>query len=823
MTESDLFEYNQLCNNIQHTDRSVRQNSLKKLLELCSSKNTEQEAAILFDHFHLHIIKCYADKFESCRCLAVEIMSSLLDTLPDNEFYIDIVVPVIARRVGQKEIIEESEELRLQLVQQLQQIIDKFPANELKGDRLKTSYNDIIDVLLKTLRDPYVNIQRECCSMLKSLANATPSFHCRAESLADPLIVLLKHRQWLSRAAALSALGVLAVNIPNGEAVVKIIVSVSPLLMDSMPQIRKECGLVGCHWLLKLRDRYSFFERIIPLVLCCLNDDHQYIRDDIQGLWEQCGRQYFNENENELSKIELVDYHPVKYPPGVQRPTLGCRAVVQRSLRVTSIILKEIIDWKEEVRLHSLKLLWQVVLHSEKAFTSKFIEILPTLSMSCMDEVLPVANEAIKVAELIGMLMDYDSWIGFALEGLQKTPNLGVLKCFAALYTGAEIDKAKDLHRIATILLDTNICHSVNSKYQETLLRFVDLLVGLFLNRPIEADAQNLSLSDAKGTEECLYTIIVKITALAEGNESLQELGKEILVKLAGDTLTVPRLHSKYMGRVIDSIEDLDSENSELSDVIILLHGLIILGGFQKEYLESMKKAIGLILDHATPSAKIKIFAAISKSMLNWSTTVDLPQSESFELLRKFVTDIIEPTLIWKAGRNSESLRAMATTALYSMSEGIGTKCPIFPELATSFVSLIEDHNVVTRAYAVRCMKNSTAFPMEQLKPIVYAILSRLDDPSAEVRLYAAQCIGELKLKVDAATDTDSWKIVAKHVFDSLILHLDGPEINFRKTLLDSMDKLTENETNAAVFRSIIAQLPASHPYLKELRDLSEK
>lgn len=62
--------------------------------------------------------------------------------------------------------------------------------------------------------------------------------------------------------------GVLAVNIQNGEAVVKIIVSVSPLLMDSMPQIREECGKVGSHWLLKLRDRYSFFERILPLVLC---------------------------------------------------------------------------------------------------------------------------------------------------------------------------------------------------------------------------------------------------------------------------------------------------------------------------------------------------------------------------------------------------------------------------------------------------------------------------------------------------------------------------------------------------------------------------
>lgn len=207
MNESQIIELNQLCNNIQNADRSVRQNSLKKLLDLSATEQTAEQVVLLFDQAYLHIIKCYADKYESCRCLAVEIISNLLRTLPENGYYVEVIVPVIVRRIGQKEIIEDSEELRLQLVQQLLQIIDKFAVNELKGDQLKNSYNDIIDVLLKTLRDPYVNVQRECCSIVRSLANATPSFHCRAESLADPLIMLLKHRQWLSRIEAIKALG----------------------------------------------------------------------------------------------------------------------------------------------------------------------------------------------------------------------------------------------------------------------------------------------------------------------------------------------------------------------------------------------------------------------------------------------------------------------------------------------------------------------------------------------------------------------------------------------------------------------------------------
>lgn len=51
--------------------------------------------------------------------------------------------PVIARRIGQKEII--GEESILQLVQQLMQIINKFAATELNGDKLMKSYNDIGD------------------------------------------------------------------------------------------------------------------------------------------------------------------------------------------------------------------------------------------------------------------------------------------------------------------------------------------------------------------------------------------------------------------------------------------------------------------------------------------------------------------------------------------------------------------------------------------------------------------------------------------------------------------------------------------------------
>ena len=45
-----------------------------------------------------------------------------------------------------------------------------------------------------------------------------------------------------------------------------------------------------------------------------LTDDFEETRNEIIEKWEECGRQYFLENENELAKLELIDHLPNNYP-----------------------------------------------------------------------------------------------------------------------------------------------------------------------------------------------------------------------------------------------------------------------------------------------------------------------------------------------------------------------------------------------------------------------------------------------------------------------------------------------------------------------------
>lgn len=789
------FQLELHCKQIQSNERSVRQKSLQTLLDHCTNSQQQAEAGEgsgadatkLFDLCYLPLIKCYADQFESCRNLAADIVSALLHLLPStNSFYAETIVPVLVRRLGQTEIIEDSEEMRLCLIEQLFLIVTKYGNSGVDGggtDLLLKSYNNIVDILVKTLRDPYPMVQRRCCTIVNALAIATPAFHTRAENLAAPLLVQLTHRQSPNRIAAVDALGTVAMHIANGDLIAKIIVSISPLLMDDMPNVRRECGRVGCRWLLQLRDRYSFFERILPLVLCCLDDNCPETCTEIGELWLKCGRQYYEENENELSKLEVIDHDAAaaatsNYPANVQRPSLGCRAIVQRSLRVCSIVLREMTDWKDDVRLHSLKLLWQIVLHAEQTLTAKFIEINPVLGRYCADDSEPaISAEAVRVAALMGKLLVYKTWIDHALDRLKATPTLGYLRAFTAMYKESN-DAQKDVGQLADILVMPSICHSLHENYQRVLLELTEHLLGLHAAAIDAAD---------KSAERNLYIVIVKVIACADQNvdDGIATFGARLLEKLCSGDDTPAVLHARYLGAIIDAIDGLDTANSESAEPIILLHGLITLCGFQAAYLPNLTAAILLVIEHGHPTGKIKIFSGISIAALSWSETIAAKATVSIELLRKFLDDCILPQLIWHAGRSAESLRAIGTTALCSWSMGAAAEAAkIFSDLAVHFTQLVEDNCVVTRACALRCLLVADSIAVEQLKPLSLGVLSRLDDPSSEVRDYAVQALSLLRPRFVHDYDRDTWETTVKHLLATMLLHLDSPEIKMQQRVI---------------------------------------
>lgn len=346
-----------------------------------------------------------------------------------------------------------------------------------------------------------------------------------------------------------------------------------------------------------------------------MKDDFHDIREEVSAQFVRCGEKYFEENEKELQKIELIDHEfPCSnYTETVckQRPTLGCRALVQRSLRMIVIIVKEMLDWKESVRLHSLKLLWEVVLFAEKAFTCKFMEVFPTLAKTCQDDDKSVVEEAQRVAYLMGRLLDYENWMEHAIRDIKKFPSiLGILRCFNSLFAGAELrDKQNSVEEIAKLISTTEMCHNLNDCYQSALLDLIEQLVDIHLEKV------DLTVSAEPNEEEkYLFEVLVKTVALSNAHEhdEIGTCGQHLYERFCRGDKNRVILQGKYMKHVIEDIEDLDCEHSERSERIVMLFGLIKLCGFQMEYFESIQTAVEMVLENSSANAKIKILSAVS-------------------------------------------------------------------------------------------------------------------------------------------------------------------------------------------------------------------
>lgn len=172
--------------------------------------------------------------------------------------------------MGRAELVEQSEEMRLQWLEQIKEIVQRYAITQDDStDYLLKVYNDLMDILKKSLTDPFPVAQRETCDIIQLLSTATPSFHYQAETLVKPLLLMLKHKQSANRTVAIATLGTICQHITtNSECILNVLTELRLMLLDSIPAVRRECGRVGGQMMLKLRDRYSHFDKILPLVLC---------------------------------------------------------------------------------------------------------------------------------------------------------------------------------------------------------------------------------------------------------------------------------------------------------------------------------------------------------------------------------------------------------------------------------------------------------------------------------------------------------------------------------------------------------------------------
>lgn len=99
----------------------------------------------------------------------------------------------------------------------------------------------------------------------------------QSESLIGPLMQTISHQHWKVRVAVIEATGTV-IQFGNGASVDDVLSHFAQRLFDDVPQVRQAVTSVVGGWLLNLRDRYSFFHKLTPLLLSSFSDEMPEVR-----------------------------------------------------------------------------------------------------------------------------------------------------------------------------------------------------------------------------------------------------------------------------------------------------------------------------------------------------------------------------------------------------------------------------------------------------------------------------------------------------------------------------------------------------------------
>ncbi|XP_038843170.1 dynein assembly factor 5, axonemal, partial [Salvelinus namaycush] len=403
------------------------------------------------------LLKCLSDPMERCRETAIHMLGDFIRCVPQPEDSLPYLMPALTQRLGGKEILEPAEELRLSMVEVLTLTV------EVCGRHLAPYLDDMMKILQRTIVDPFPDVKRESCKCTVHFAKSVPEhFHMQAESLVKPLMQTISHQHSRVRVSTIEATGAV-IQYGTGKNVDDVLSHLAQRLFDDSPQVRKAVTVVVGDWLLHLRDRYSYFHKLIPLLLSSLSDDIPEISQRAADLWRQTGALWEQENEDDLKdKMDFLLTPPDLYPAGVARPGLGCRELVVRNLsNLLPALARDVVDWVAGTRVKTAQLLYALLLHAEDHCTQHLQLLLSTLYRACNDPESDVVTNCLRSAKLLGTFVSPEVFLKLLLVHLE-TPSSSPhtpLMVLAAVLGGCSGDLLKPhLQKIADTLVQPDVC-----------------------------------------------------------------------------------------------------------------------------------------------------------------------------------------------------------------------------------------------------------------------------------------------------------------------------------------------------------------------------
>ncbi|XP_072337666.1 dynein axonemal assembly factor 5 [Scyliorhinus torazame] len=722
-----------------------------------------------------------SDPAERCRELAALTLADFLRAVPRPFEALPQLIPTAVQRLGQQDVTEPAEELRLVLLQLLVLTV------EVCGRKLASYLEDMVKILQRTIVDPFPEVKKMSCECAAKYAKCTPeTFHMQSESLIKPLMQTISHQHSKVRVAVIQATGTV-IQYGNGKSVDDVLSHLAQRLFDDTPQVRQAVTEVVGSWLLELRDRYSYFYKLIPLLLSSCSDEIPCIRELATDYWRKIGLQWQQENEDDLKdKLDWSAQLSIRYPAGVERPCLGCRELVFRNLsKVLPAVSRDMTDWVPATRVKASQLLILLLLHAEDHITQHMELLLSTMYRSCSDEETSVVQNSVKAAELIGTFVDPDVFLKLILTALEKSASTAHLIVLSAVIRGSSVQV---LHphvlRIGATLAMPDTCQaSQKVEYLEHLLGCVQILITVCGKQCSEINLP-------------LLKVLVTIASLMPDQELENKVEKTLTSLAAAQNLdNFLDLYRQHISELIGWVADQQHQWTNYSvqhlqfETIIIQSGPV-LGESLHEVFPVLKTCLQPNRD---PEMRLKVFTMLSKLLLNANETLD-SQGHFSSYLEMLVRDILVPNLLWHAGRTAAAIRTTAVSCLWALLHSkmitLEQALGVYEDLMPKVIAALDEDSKMTRLLACRIVSSilkvcGNHLNPDELNKLYPELLKRLDDGSDEVRIAAAKALSVWFQCAGILNDQSLMKNHLEFLYRGLLVHLDDPESNIQKLLLD--------------------------------------
>ena len=706
--------------------------------------------------------------------MCIELVTDLVNIVPTPEEALPYLMPVVVMRLGDKEIVEESEEVRLLLVNLLLAVIDKCPAKS-----LNLYLDDYVIALTRTIVDPYAEVKKQSCKCLSAIAVAVPErFLSGSKPLHKPLIATLGHQHSRVRVQAIKAIESLCLYGAT-DAINDFMLCLAQKSMDQAPTVRRALYESVGKWMVDLKDRYSFWHKLLTLMLNGINDEVPEIQKLCTGLFHAAGRLWETENEDSIK--DMLDFGK-----GATDPTalpLGCRILVERELcKILPGLLKDLCDWTSQIRRQSAKLLLSLLQYAETKATIHIEKLLGGYYKSVRDEEPDISDTIVKCVEVTGKFTEPSTWIKHTVPrlgatGVSSTEMIGQLIVLGGLIRGAD-NAAVDvcLPDIAEALTNEDVCGVANPELLDEMFLLINDMLDATpkcspdLSRPLFDAMINARAVSSHMDQEFTATM----TRMAE----LQGLDLQGLYKAhTHDLLQLLFATHKDWTK--------HSHDRAVFDALLLRAGAA-LGDEVEAVMEIFHCNFNVDKD---PEVRLSFFSLLGKLFSNADS--NLNATGKFDFSERVMAEIVVPNCVWQNGRIPAAIRTAAAACFWALlRSGLVKKehfaktivalvpqvqCCVddeYPETRMTFCKILE---MLLLAYPEGFNEDYAAY--DRLHSMYADLLKRLDDNDDSIRLVVlktwhayAKCISGKKY------DTGLYKVHIEAMVKGLLIHLDDPE-----------------------------------------------